>query len=112
MCTPAYLPLPLSRNAVRIPRPPEVHRCLAAASRGDITDVRTNVQSFVFSPSPAHLEPDPAWLYESLSVAAHKDVTELVQLLLDAGVARDGLPIESAVRGRAKAVLELFLERG
>jgi hypothetical protein len=57
-------------------------------------------------------EAHPAWLFPSLVEAIWQKNVELMQYLLDEGVANGDLPIECAVRGRAFEVLGLFLRYG
>jgi len=94
-------------------RPPQIEICYEAARKGDVAEVKKQVNHLLHEPQPTSAAPpDPAWLSDSLDVAIQHENLEIVQILLNEDVARGDLPIESAVRQRAKGVLELFLQYG
>jgi ankyrin repeat protein len=95
-------------------RPPQVQLCHQAASAGNLEGVKEQFQQlFDSSRVPSAWEkPNPAWLYDSLSIAIQRNHVEIVQYLLDQNVHNDDLPAELAVRARAFETLKLFLDRG
>ncbi|KAF1951327.1 ankyrin [Byssothecium circinans] len=109
-----YSPAPFRTDLPRYSRPEQVDLCYRAACDGDLDAVKEQVRQLLHAPEVASGEeqPHPAWLYASLSEAIRQNNIEMVQFLLDENVANGDLPVESAVRGRAFEVLELFLRYG
>ena len=94
-------------------RPPEIGICYEAARKGNVAEVKKQVRHLLHEPQPTGAAaPDPAWLYGSLDIAIRNENLEIVQFLLSKDVARGDLPVEPAVRQRAKDVMELFLQYG
>jgi len=104
-------PLPLRTHLPSYaPRPKHVDICFRTACDRDLNKVKAEVQQFVYNPvSSVEAQPNPAWLFESLSKAIRWDDVEMVQFLLENKVATY-FPAEIAVRSRALRVLELFLQ--
>lgn len=110
---PAYLPIPMGSETRSYRRPPEIENCYEAARKGDVAEVQKQVRHLLHEPQPTTAAvPDPAWLSGSLDIAVQHENLEIVHFLLSMDVARGDLPVESAVRQRAKGVLELFLHYG
>ncbi|KAF2741709.1 ankyrin [Sporormia fimetaria CBS 119925] len=107
----ALPPVP-SSYPLRSATPVEVSECYQAACEGDIDRVKSLAQLFLSESSKANAEPNPKWLYGSLSIAIQNQNLDIVQFLLDIGVVDGDLLAEDAVRARAFKVLELFVDRG
>ncbi|KAF2810562.1 ankyrin [Mytilinidion resinicola] len=85
----------------------------AAACKGDLEEVKKQVQRLLHDPRPPEPQPpQPKWLAQSLLIAMQKPNIEMVQFLLDENVADPHSVAEAAVRGRGWEVLELFLQYG
>ncbi|KAF2760486.1 ankyrin, partial [Pseudovirgaria hyperparasitica] len=104
----AFTPSPMRSDQPLYKRPQEVKSCYEAALKGDITEVRHQVEQLF----RRHPDANPAWLSYSLAAAVEKHDLEMARFLLDKNVAHIGLPIELAVREHAKEILELFLQYG
>lgn len=95
-------------------RPIQVQLCLRAASQGNFEDVQKQYQQLFQSPEVQTLreQPQPAWLYESLSEAIRLDDVKIVEFLLNEDVSNGEFPVEVAVRKGAYKTLSLFLDYG